>query len=489
MKDFRRPCRKTLSECILLSGRGSEELKLFRWFTAVFLFFAFFLIIPKAYASDQIRVLLDNNKNYFEFAVVQGNYQLIDGSSGLSLAEIKPWELWTVTWEGLNLKLQKKGENNFYKPIGSVILRSGQENDLNLFRINGIRYRGDLIFQSAATGIMVVNCLSMEHYLYGVLPKELSPNLAEEALKAQAVSCRTLATYRKGSSVYYDVTAGTGDQVYGGYDAEENPNQNRVKEAVDSTAGEVLVYDDGVINAVFHSNAGGQTASSQEIWGGARPYLQPVISPFDSYALEYLGNPNSWPGNTYQWSAHFSLTELQTIINNWNRNRPGEQIKVGNIQSLRLIKNGQNHELQRVAEVEIIGSGGKVKISGEKARQLFQLKSTLFDLDSESVFYLIAGYSQVVQHNSPVQMAVIAAKGKTSFLDETAKSVLTSGGLEEMELSKDGFTFIGKGNGHGVGMSQWGAVGMAEAGYNYQQILEYYYNQNNNDGRLKIVRL
>ena len=464
-------------------------MKPFRRLVVVFLFFAFFWITPVAYAGNQIKVLLDSNKSYLEFAVVQGDYQLIDGSSGLSLAEIKPWELWTVTREGLNLKLQKKGESNSYKPIGSIVLRAKQEDDLNLFRINGIRYRGNLIFQSTATGIMVVNSLPMEHYLYGVLPKELSPNLAEEALKAQAVTCRTLASYKMGSSIYYDVTANTSDQVYGGYDAEENSNQNRVREAVDSTAGEVLTYDNEVINAVFHSNAGGQTVSSQEVWGGNRPYLQPITSPFDSYAIEYLGNSNSWPGNTYEWSVHFSLNELQAVINNWNRNRPAEQIKVGSVQSLRLIKNDQNNKLQRVAEMEIIGSGGRVKITGEKARQVFQLKSTLFDLTGEAAVYLIAENSQVIQNNNQGQLVVIAAKSKISLLDATARNVLTKGGLELMEQHKEGFTFIGRGNGHGVGMSQWGAVGMAVAGYSYQQILEYYYNQNKNDGRLKIERL
>lgn len=464
-------------------------MKSFRWLSVVFLFFAFYLIAPKAQASDQIKVLLDNNKSYLEFAVVQSGYQLIDGGTGLPLAEIKPWELWSVYREGLNLKLQKKGETLSRSSIGSIILRSNNEKEIGLVRFNGIRYRGELLFHGTNTGIMVVNSLPIEQYLYGVLPKELSPNLAEEALKAQAVVCRTLATYRKNSSSYYDVTANTSDQVYGGYDAEQNANQDRVKEAVDNTAGEIIFYDNEIINAVFHSNAGGQTISSQAVWGGERPYLQPVSSPYDYYALEYAGNANSWPGNTYEWSVTFSISELQASINNWNRSRPAEQIKVGNVQSIKLIREEKDDSLNRVKEMEIIGSAGKVKITGEKARQVFQLRSTLFDLTGESSLFLLSGNSGAIQTSNQEKLAVLAANGQIAYLDGKPKIILTKYGLEAMEQNKDGFTFVGRGYGHGVGMSQWGAVGMAVAGYSYQEIIEYYYNQNKSDGRLKIERL
>ncbi len=141
-------------------------------------------------------------------------------------------------------------------------------------------YRGVLLLRLTSRGTLhVVNRVGVEDYLKGVVPAEMGPRVYDEpeALKAQAVAARTYALKHRGdlANEGYDLCATPRCQVYGGVAAEQ-PLSSR---AVDETAGEVLVFDGALADAVFTSTCGGRTENGAEVFSNAaspRPYLVSV---------------------------------------------------------------------------------------------------------------------------------------------------------------------------------------------------------------------
>ena len=113
-------------------------------------------------------------------------------------------------------------------------------------------------------------------YLYGVVGKEIGYGYHIEATKAQAVAARSYAIGNISSrNTYYDVTATTSSQVYGGYSGETS----RMREAVGRYQGMVLTYNDAVIQAYFSSNAGGYTENIENVWVSDAVPIKGVPSP------------------------------------------------------------------------------------------------------------------------------------------------------------------------------------------------------------------
>lgn len=463
-----------------------------RWLSVSFLFLIFYLcIVPSAKADDTVRVLLKQEYNSVQFSVVEGDYQLLDSGTGLTVAYPLPGERWVAFREGMILKVQREGDANSISVSGGVLLQA-REGTESLFRFGDKRYRGNLHIVETGGILSVINILDVEDYLYGVLSQEMSPSFPFEALKAQAVVSRTFVTYRKGNHLYYDVTAGTRDQVYGGYEAELVPGGDKIRQAVDETRGQKIYYDGVLIEAVFHSNAGGYTADSEKVWGGARPYLKPVLSPYDVYALEYPQQTSSgWPANSYQWVQSFTADELHRQIARWNNTHPSEAISVGTIVSLMTFGEpipGDNSGLKRVERLDIVGTRGTVSLSGERAQSVFGLKSRLFAVEYSMPISVSNGLAISNIANGASLVSVVSKDGVASRPLDKGLYVKSSTNTRLLTSGSEEFIFHGRGYGHGVGMSQWGAAGMAAAGYNYQEIIEHYYNQGKFDGRLKILQ-
>ncbi len=141
-------------------------------------------------------------------------------------------------------------------------------------------YRGILFLNATSRGTLhVIDRVNVEEYLKGVVPAEMGPRVYDEleALKAQAVAARTYALKHRGDSAAegYDLCATPRCQVYGGLAAEQ-PLSSR---AVDETAGEVLVFDGKLADALFTSTCGGRTESASEVFPNGsppRPYLVSV---------------------------------------------------------------------------------------------------------------------------------------------------------------------------------------------------------------------
>lgn len=148
--------------------------------------------------------------------------------------------------------------------------------------LNDRSYRGIFQLKNTGKGLDLINILNLEDYLKGVVPLEMSPQTfnALEALKAQAVAARTYALKNLGRhrNLGFDLTDTQSSQVYGGLSA-ELPLSNR---AVEETAGEVIMYKNELINALYTSTCGGQTEDAEKVFSGLPvPYLQSVSCSYE----------------------------------------------------------------------------------------------------------------------------------------------------------------------------------------------------------------
>lgn len=152
------------------------------------------------------------------------------------------------------------------------------ENGTDPVSIGGRRYRGRLYLKASGDDLLLINAVTLDQYLYGVLPSEVPENWPMEALKAQALAARTYALVRAGSAdfAHYDVDDSTQSQVYMGT-LNEGP---RSRSAVDATHGLVVAYKDKLAETFFYSNCGGHSADSRNVWGRDIPYLQGVEDPY-----------------------------------------------------------------------------------------------------------------------------------------------------------------------------------------------------------------
>lgn len=268
-------------------------------------------------------------------------------------------------------------------------------------------YRGRLRLVARAEGLVAVNHVPLEEYLYSVVGSEMYPFWPLEALKAQAVAARSFVLFRlrRPADPDFDVGRTVTWQAYKGYSRESDST----REAVTATTGQVVTYRGQIIEAVYHAASGGHTENVEDIWSAPRPYLRGVPD-FDQEAP------------VYSWQKTFTQAELSRLL-------PG----VGQVTSLTPVRTTPQG---RVVEMRVTGTTGTKTFTGSELRRLLDLRSTLFQ---------VTPTRGDVASTNPVN-------------------------------APDGsFEFQGRGFGHGLGMSQWGAFGLAQRGYNYQQILQYYY--------------
>ena len=285
--------------------------------------------------------------------------------------------------------------------------------------------------------LAVVNALPEDRFLAGLLPAEIFPNAPEEALKAQAVAARGELLAKIGTRHIGDpfrLCSQTHCQVYGGA-GRETP---RTTAAVAATRGEVLFTADGkdLADTVYSANCGGHTEHNENAWpdmpalaalrghrdapaaGKPDPYAagvneQNVARFIDQPPAAYCGQAHLGAGDRFRWTVKRTAAELDKLL---GRYRLGE---------IRAIEVPQRGVSGRALSVRVVGSARSETIRGElRIRQTFGgLRSSLF----------------------------------------------------VVEIKNGDAIFRGAGFGHGVGMCQTGAVGMAEAGKSYREILRSYY--------------
>lgn len=333
----------------------------------------------------------------------------------------------------------------------------------SIIQVDKDRYRDYILFLINKDKIHIINHIDIEHYLYGVVPREIPASSPKEALKAQAVVARSYAytSLNNHTNEGYNLCNTTHCQVYGGYDWEK-PSTN---EAVNETYGDYVSFNGDIVSTPYHSNSGGYTEDSGKVWGGSLPYLVGVE---DIYSLNA---PNS------SWTVNITPRELKEKLLQ-------SGIDVGEILNIEAMETTDSN---RVKDVKIIGSKKEEIISGDKFRSIIgstYLKSTLFSINKEGSqstkrVYVIDGFSSIPKEISLRGIHIIDGYGN-STVNRSSVNRVTG---EETSTSVDGtftnapttFVLEGKGYGHGVGMSQYGAIEMAKQGFNYDDIIQHYY--------------
>ncbi len=446
-----------------------------------------------------IRVKLDHGPTQSSFKVTNGSYNLVDASNPLQpLTTVNPGQTWQVSIVGAYLQLINESGQTLTS-TGILFIEPRDPNGLNVFSYKGTQYRTKIEFQNVGGKLLVINTLDLESYLYGVIGQEIGNAAPDEALKTQAVVARSYAMYKKkhpDNSLGYDVTTGTDSQVYRGYTAELSGGA-RVVSAVQNTMGQVIMFNGAIINAVFHSNAGGYTENSENIWTNSLPYLRAVASPEDESPLSQPQLSSGWPANTYQWSKTMSRSVLE------------QKFQIGMITDIRLYRHNitlvpdpQTNKTMavfndnvrtpsgRVTKVEITGTTGQKILTKDGIRYStnLDLKSTLFEMITDATITVLDGNGQKRYFNSGTGLYGVGGDGAKTPLSGLNANYFAAGPEETRTVPKvfQQVIFTGRGYGHGLGLSQWGARGMAEKGYKYPQIIEHYYNQDKKDGKLQI---
>jgi stage II sporulation protein D len=290
-------------------------------------------------------------------------------------------------------------------------------------------FRGELLLYGGDTSVVVVNRLSIDDYVRGVVALEIGrrPWSDSAAVQAQAVTARSYAYTHIGADATrpYDVTSGVLDQVYGGMTA-ENEVANR---AVEATRGLVLKYAGRVVNAPYSSTCGGTTAAQSEIWRATdEPYLVRVsdrVPGTDRFYCD-IAPRYSWTRTLDSQILNAALAQYLSNYANVPGHVPG---RARNVSVASRTASG------RVAILTVTTDRGNFSLRGNDMRYVLR-------------------------------------EPNGEMLNSTYFSVETSAGLDG---ALERLTLRGTGYGHGVGMCQWGAIGRARAGQDFRTILRSYY--------------
>ena len=326
-----------------------------------------------------------------------------------------------------------------------------------LLTFNGRAYRGTLdITRDDEGDMIVVNEVDTASYLASVVGSEEPTTWMPEALAAQAVAARTYLSRHLGEHDNYDLEGDTRDQEYDGIAGEAD---STVK-AVQRTAGMIATYRGSAIEALYSANAGGITEDSENVYANALPYLRSVPSPADDIA-----QASSWGHTSWEWTTEFTAPQLRSYIG-------GRGIDVGDPQRIDLTKlTGTG----RVLGAKIVGSTGTRDIGKDQSRYYFGLRSTLFTVETRPAE---TEYVEASNHDRVRQLDLLGATVEQTVTDSVKDPDRTIHSLRVLGWQyrvPARFVFKGKGYGHGVGMSQWGAQGMALGGKSAEEILKHYY--------------
>ncbi len=294
----------------------------------------------------------------------------------------------------------------------------------NRTRLGDKRYRGILRFLPNGTAIRVINVVYMEDYLRGVVPPEIGPRQNEEieAVKAQAVAARTyaMAHLKQYSGAPYDMKSSIMDQVYQGVTVEND----LVNKAINGTEGVVIMHQDKMINAYYHSTCGGRTDDIEAVWDRKEePYLKSVE---DNAACS--------------WSKYYSWREVFT-----------EKQLRGRIEQYLASDRGRDLRISPITDIIILD-----RTPGGRIRTLQVRTATdLYSFHKDRIRWVIG-------RTSDPDLILPSDRFTADIVRDG------SGGVASV-------TFNGQGYGHGVGMCQCGAIGHSREGWTYDRILKHYY--------------
>lgn len=348
------------------------------------------------------------------------------------------------------------------------------------------RYRGRLLIRRNQAGsLMAINHLPLETYLASVVGSEMPATWPQAALRAQAVAARTYALNQLKPAAAYDLKSTVASQVYRGLAAETDST----RAAVAATTGKVLMQNGRLILAAFHSSSGGSTEDSGQVWSRQLPYLVSVPD-FDR------DSPVS------RWNLRLEPDQLRSMFR-----------ETGGVRRIDVLDSSNSG---RVKRARVTGPAGSLDLSGSELRQRLGLRSTLVSFSLQPLGPAAPGgvIDQAVRGSleapaagrswspPPPPAAVSSrpaplASRAAPLLDSASGAVIEDSGEPDDATAtaaagrqplfrlpaaaaappepRYALLVEGRGFGHGVGMSQWGAYAMALQGRSYEQILRHYY--------------
>ncbi|MDD3654228.1 MAG: SpoIID/LytB domain-containing protein [Desulfotomaculaceae bacterium] len=464
---------------------------------------------------ENIRVVLARQSTPVNLKV-SNDYQLVNQASGKFAAWIKKNEDWQVRLE--NGQIQLQGPDESYGPFnGPVAVVQGNDFRVNIIAGNkkvvesaaggltainaggkavplaestvlsarswqGIqrleansglslvsiqigpeyrRYRGNIEFSIEKENLIVINELNIEDYLRGVVPAEMPSSWPSEALKAQAVVARNYALQKvdttRGSS--FNLTSDQQSQVYRGYDAEAEATDR----AVADTRGLVLLNQGKIIPAFFHSSSGGFIENSEDVWLNRLPYIKAKEDPFDKN------------NRHYNWQVSYTNEQLTKMVKT-------EQYPFVQITDIEVVERTATGARAKKLVVEGIGVDGKPVtreiFNADNVRSALGLKSSLFNIkkvyaEKDDLTTIENDRTADKDDRAKVEDDRNEEKNNSDNRKYNRNETVANPGGAGRELAEIEIT--GNGYGHGVGLAQWGAYAMAKQGYNFQEILQYYY--------------
>jgi stage II sporulation protein D len=323
----------------------------------------------------------------------------------------------------------------------------------NYVNIDGKAYRGGAGFYILEESrLLSINKVILEDYLKGVVASEMPASWHLEALKAQAVAARTyaVANISPNYSGAYDMADNQNSQVYNGISGERESTNLAISE----TEGKLIYYNNRLIEAYYHSTSGGSTDNSENVWTYALGYIRGVEDPYSNIS------PYT------DWNINLSESDLISSLKSNGYNAT----------TIYAVNEKEVSEFNRVIELSILTDIGELILKKEEVRKVIgysTLKSTWYNFVGNNITTVLTatGTSEVNLGG----YAVTNGSRTTTLSFKSNAKVLTSAGTYQIPTSPTSYTVYGKGFGHGLGLSQYGAKAMADSGFNYEEILKYYY--------------
>lgn len=430
-------------------------------------------LITESLKADKIRVLIQNDyySGYYHDSIsltcegafwVMQDEQITEYAAGETVVFTKK------DWEGQNLFVIRPKEESDKLVLSSIERADGVPS-----------VRGTVEISKETEGLLLINELSLEQYLYAVVPSEMPTYFGSEALKVQAVCARSYAYNQLLANRFHTYGAHVDDsvacQVY------NNISENEASiAAVKATYGQVIQYDGKPITAYYFSASCGHTANVEDVWMNAGPaaYLrgkpqnveeQKVVDLSQETAFRQFlqdtklltyDSDSPW----YRWTVFLSYEDMTKTVNQTLADRykvQPEAIRTktatGSYESIPLSSIGTVKELQVVER----GSGGlitKLRIVGTK--QTVQIEKEY------NIRALLAPMDNAVVRNDGSEVENLTLLPSAFFAFQEGK-----------KEGEKGVWIYGGGNGHGVGMSQTGVRAMAANGHLYDEILKHYYSE------------
>jgi stage II sporulation protein D len=296
-------------------------------------------------AGRTIRVLLQSGKGtvWVSGATRAGNHKL-DSTKSYRLVR-----------KGLAVELRTAANKRIATMDGVVTVSSSSGSfALGGRAMNGLsdgRYRGTLeVRPGTFGGLVAVNALPLDDYIQGVIVGEMPTSWPQQALEAQAIVARSYALTTDAGGAVFDQYPDTRSQMYYGM-ARETPGTNQ---AVQSTAGQIVMYGSSVATTYYFSTSGGRTENIENSWPGTAPvpYLQSVDDPYDNVSPRH------------RWRFVWSKSKLDAKL--------GSFVK-GKLKSVKVTKRGVS---PRIVGAQVVGTRGTVDVTGPQLRSRLGLYDT-----------------------------------------------------------------------------------------------------------------